>query len=313
MKVSMKGGMKSSVTPRSINHNRRPQREDSISEVIRFMQELVRFKQSQPARLLAQVMHQKGIGVEVEESADGAALHVLDAAQFDAARALLDEFLANPTAPHFQQSAWQTSEPVALGAQRSILSGGWWSSMGPMVKVVLVACVALFVGQYFSGDMLFEALRFPSSMADLSTQPWRLFTPALLHAGAVHIIFNVLWWTDLGRIIERFQSSWQLLWLTLATGAASNVAQFYATGPYFVGLSGVVYGLLGYLWLYGKTNPGAGYGLRKEVVMLMVGWLFICMTGLVGNIANTAHVVGLLTGCAIGAATGLSRRGRGGE
>jgi GlpG protein len=272
------------------------------------MQELVRFKQAQPAYLLVQVMAQQGIRAEVEERTDGAILKVLEAEQLDEARTVLDDFLANPGAPRFQQSAWQVSEPVALGAQPGMFTGTWWRSIGPVVKVVFVVCALVFASQWFVGGLFYDALSFPSSLTDLSTQPWRLFTPALMHMTALHIIFNLLWWTDLGRIVERFQSSWQLLWLTLATAAASNLAQFYVSGPGFGGLSGVVYGLLGYLWLYGKTNPAAGYGLRKEVVILMVAWLFICMTGFVGNIANTAHVVGLLSGCVIGAATGLMRR-----
>lgn len=272
------------------------------------MQELVRFKHAQPAHLLVQVMAQQGIRADVEETVDGAILRVENAAQFDLARAVVDDFLANPAAPRFQQSAWQVSEPVALGASPRIFTGDWWRSIGPVVKVVFVACAVVFLSQWFVGGLFYNALSFPRSLPELSAQPWRLFTPALMHLTVLHIIFNLLWWVDLGRIVERFQSSWQLLWLTLATAAASNLAQFYASGPGFGGLSGVVYGLLGYLWLYGKTNPEAGYGLRKEVVILMVAWLFICMTGYVGNIANTAHVVGLLSGCAIGAATGLLRR-----
>lgn len=272
------------------------------------MQELVRFKQAQPAHLLVQVMAQQGIRAEVEETTDGAILRVVNADQFDQAQSVLDDFLANPAAPRFQQSAWQVSEPVALGAQPGMFTGTGWRSTGPVVKVVLVLCALVFASQWFVGELFYDALRFPSSLADLSAQPWRLFTPALMHLTALHIIFNLLWWTDLGRIVERFQSSWQLLWLTLAIAAASNLAQFSVSGPRFGGLSGVVYGLLGYLWLYGKTNPAAGYGLRKEVVILMVAWLFICMTGFVGNIANTAHVVGLFSGCVIGAATGLMRR-----
>jgi GlpG protein len=126
----------------------------------------------------------------------------------------------------------------------------------------------------------------------------------------LHIIFNLLWWSDLGRLIERFQSSFQLIWITLLVAAVSNLAQFMDTGPRFGGLSGVVYGLLGYLWLYGKTNPAAGYQLRREIVILMLVWLVICYVGLADIVANAAHVSGLITGAALGAGIGLYRRAR---
>jgi len=35
---------------------------------------------------------------------------------------------------------------------------------------------------------------------------------------------------------------------------------------------------------------------------MMLFWLLICFTGRVGNIANAAHVVGLLAGIALGLA-----------
>jgi GlpG protein len=33
--------------------------------------------------------------------------------------------------------------------------------------------------------------------------------------------------------------------------------------------------------------------LPKRDIVLMVGWYFLCLTGLMGNIANVAHGVGL--------------------
>ena len=34
--------------------------------------------------------------------------------------------------------------------------------------------------------------------------------------------------------------------------------------------------------------------------MIMIAWLFICMTGLVGPVANAAHVGGLVAGATLG-------------
>ncbi|MBA3981770.1 MAG: rhomboid family intramembrane serine protease, partial [Alcanivorax sp.] len=158
------------------------------------------------------------------------------------------------------------------------------------------------------GPTVYRYLMFPDSLAMLAQAPWRAVTPMLLHFGLLHLAFNLLWWMELGRIIERFQSGPQLVGVTLVTAVVSAVAQFLASGPAFGGLSGVVYGLLGYLWIYGKVNPRAGYGLRREIVLFMLAWLVICYVGLAGIVANEAHLFGLLSGCALGAATGWYRR-----
>lgn len=273
------------------------------------MIELARFRQEQPARLMERTLTEQSIAAAVQHEGDAVVLYVLQAEQFQAAKMLLDGFLANPLAPRFQSSAWAVSEPVALGdGQPPLLTGNWWHSRGPLVKLVFVASIAIFLSPYLLGSRVYEALMFPAELSVLGEQPWRLLTPALLHWGPLHIIFNLLWWLDLGRVIERYQSGRQLLLISVLTAAASNLAQFFASGPAFGGLSGVVYGLLGYLWLYGKVNPTAGYGPRREVVLFMLAWLVVCMTGLVGNVANAAHVVGLLSGCVLGALTGLLRR-----
>ena len=273
------------------------------------MIELARFRDPHPARLLQQVLAAEGIAAQVRTLNDEALLLIEQPEQFAQARSLLDAFLADPNAARFQHHAWQMSEPLASnGAAPPMFTGQWWRTLGPVVKVVFVACVAIFLTPWFIGPQVYDALMFAPSLSALASEPWRLFGPALLHLSVLHIVFNMLWWLDLGRVIERFQSSFQLLWVTLASAAISNVAQFLDTGPNFGGLSGVVYALLGYLWLYGKVNPAAGYGLRREIVIMMLAWLVICMTGLVGPVANTAHVAGLLSGCLFGALTGWWRR-----
>ncbi len=146
-------------------------------------------------------------------------------------------------------------------------------------------------------------------------QWWRLVTPMLLHFGILHIAMNGMWYWELGRRIERLQGGINLLGLTLLFSLVSNYAQYYWSGPsLFGGLSGVLYGLLGHCWIYQWLAPNPVYRLPRGVLVMMLVWLLVCMSGLVsmigfGQIANAAHLGGLLIGCLTGLLGGaLARR-----
>lgn len=165
-----------------------------------------------------------------------------------------------------------------------------------------------------------EYLWFAPLSETLSGQWWRLFSPILLHfwipgMGPLHLVFNALWYWELGRRIERYQGGRVLLPLTLAFGLASNLAQYVYGGPgLFGGLSGVLYGLLGYCWLYQWLAPNPAFRLPRGVLAMMLGWLLLCLTGVFSlggvAVANAAHVGGLLAGCAGGLLGGALARWR---
>ena len=127
-------------------------------------------------------------------------------------------------------------------------------------------------------------------------QIWRLFTPMFIHFGIIHLLFNMLWLRNLGTMIEKRQNTWILVLLVLVIAAASNLGQYAVSGPRFGGMSGVVYGLLGYIWIRGKFDPFSGLFLHRQTVVMMIVWFFLCLSGVIGNIANTAHGVGLVLG-----------------
>ncbi|WP_307942190.1 rhomboid family intramembrane serine protease [Pseudomonas mosselii] len=146
-------------------------------------------------------------------------------------------------------------------------------------------------------------------------QLWRLVSPMLLHFGVLHLAMNGLWYWELGKRIELRQGPWMLLGLTLLFSLVSNLAQHFTSGPsLFGGLSGVPYGLLGHVWLYQWLAPNPQFNLPKGVLVMMLIWLVICLSGVVGQlgfgqIANAAHVGGLLIGCLTGLLGGaLARR-----
>jgi GlpG protein len=78
------------------------------------------------------------------------------------------------------------------------------------------------------------------------------------------------------------------------------------TGNYlFGGLSGAVYGLLGYCFILDLDNRGQRYDLPHALYILMFFWLLIGFTGLLkvfgfGDVANMAHLVGMIAGFFLG-------------
>jgi GlpG protein len=129
-----------------------------------------------------------------------------------------------------------------------------------------------------------------------------------VHFGAIHLLFNMFWVYDLGGMIEARQGTGRLLLLVLTAAVLSNLGQYIMSGPLFGGMSGVVYALFGYVWMKSRYEASADLYVQPQTVLIMIGWLFLCMTGRVGPIANTAHGVGLAVGVAVGVAPYLWRR-----
>ena len=134
----------------------------------------------------------------------------------------------------------------------------------------------------------------------------RLITPIFLHFGLMHLAFNSIWLAMLGSTIEQQQGSIHLLLLVVACGAVSNMVQFNWSGSmYFGGMSGVIYALLGYLWVRHKLRPASYAPLPNGIMLFMVGWLLFCMTGVLElalgiAVANAAHLSGLISGLVLG-------------
>lgn len=134
-----------------------------------------------------------------------------------------------------------------------------------------------------------------------SGEVWRFITPIFLHFNFLHIFFNMSWLRTLGGAIEFNRGTRRFFFLVFVIAIISNLAQLYWSGPRFGGMSGVVYGLIGYAWMKGRTQPWLGIGLTSDQVVYSVLFLLLCMGGAFGPIANAAHVAGFVVGIVIGA------------
>ncbi|MDH3690538.1 MAG: rhomboid family intramembrane serine protease [Gammaproteobacteria bacterium] len=133
-----------------------------------------------------------------------------------------------------------------------------------------------------------------------SGQVWRLLTPIFIHFGPLHLALDMLALWILGSALERAKGPTLMGLLVVVTGIISNLAEFIFSAPNFGGMSGVLYGLVGYIWMQGQFNPRFGIYLPKPVLIMLLGWYVLCWTGLIGPIANIAHTAGLAVGVAWG-------------
>lgn len=188
----------------------------------------------------------------------------------------------------------------------------------PLTTYALVALCVL-VALYTRFGEHFDALRpllitnfLHAGLPEVAAgQVWRLLTPVLIHFGILHVMLNMLWLWQLGGAIEFSRGPLVLVVLVVVTGVVSNLAEFHATGPLFGGMSGVIFALLGYLWMQGRFNPAFSVRLNPSLVTMVMVWFVVCWSGLLElagiHIANYAHTAGLACGALIGLVAAKTR------
>lgn len=196
---------------------------------------------------------------------------------------------------------------VKLGFRKPIELDQEWVKIktlprGETTYIILIACIVLFALSYTDmgkrlQDVLFMGSPETGFMYEIMHgQIWRLITPIFIHLSILHILFNMLWFKDLGYLIEFKFGKKDLITLIGISGVLSNLLQYCISGPQFGGMSGVLYAMLGYVWVYKKIHDEFDYALPGRDITMMVGWLLLCLTGLLGPIANGAHAGGLFIG-----------------
>jgi GlpG protein len=287
------------------------------------------------ARTFADFLYVQGIENHLEfQKEEGWAVWVNDEDKVGDASGLLETFRQHPADPKYraaEKSAAQSRVKAEKGDaayrkkvhdRRQLFRPLTAYGFGPLTFVLIVISVvvaiysnlgdakerimSLFITDY---EVTGHLLRWNPTLPELRHgQIWRLFTPIFIHFGPLHILFNMLWLRDLGSMIESRQSTWRLALLVLVIAPCSNLAQFYYGGPDFGGMSGVLYGLLGYIWMRGKFDPASGLYLHPYTIIMMIIWFGACFTPLIPNAANACHAAGLAMGIAWGYLSSLRYR-----
>lgn len=296
------------------------------------MRMLHAFSSPEEAQVLRDALFAEHVEASVRDAADGGAtLWVHDDDDVEHAKGVLAIFLENPNDPRFDQA-----RKVAQGRRREIKAAEKQSrhkemrardmvergqNHRPATQFFIGVAVLLFMADalgnriepiqgyfylvdpdefvrrvFYAGDSRWAVLL--DTM--LRGEVWRLVASSFLHAGLFHILFNGMWTWQLGRVIEGAVGSVRFAAMFLFFAVAGELTEYAMTSPFSVGLSGVVYGLFGYIWLRGRYDPTFPARMPRNTVMWMMGWYILCWTGMIGPIANWAHTGGLVAGALLG-------------
>ncbi len=283
---------------------------------------------------LADFLLIQGIRIKVEPGANGFAIWAIDEDRVPQARGEVQRFLQNPDDARYLAAGREArrvrDELIRKEKERSknvVNVGKRWSVPPgrPVTIVLIVLCCLVGIANDFGergfdpdtkmpkDDPVTRTLQIASINQNGMYRPvfrpgsdifrgqiWRLITPIFLHMGPMHLLMNMLALHSLGSLIEIRRGSWRLALMVLLIALVSNLAQYLFVGPSFGGISGVAFGLFGYVWMKSSFDPTAGMYVPQSSVVYMIGFLVLCTTGVVGPIANYAHFGGLIMGMILG-------------
>lgn len=269
-------------------------------------QPLVKVTQHNIALLFCDYLKTQQIQTQIEKSADGYVI-CCQSDKYDFAQQEFEEFIHQPNQAKYQQAAWKNGDVTEVNSSFPTLMSSFKSQFlshaGIVTLLVFCVCWLVFIASNLGwGNAVFQHLHFyPQLSLDAVLQaPHRLLGPAFFHFSWLHVVFNTMWWWQLGGSIEQVIGKFSLFTVLIVSALVSNVGQFMVDGPNFGGLSGVVYALVGYVWWMGWLMPEKGLSLSKPIIGFMLFWLLLGYTSLMPiNVANTAHLLGLVSGCTL--------------
>ncbi|MDX7998667.1 rhomboid family intramembrane serine protease GlpG [Xenorhabdus sp. Reich] len=212
-----------------------------------------------------------------------------------------NHFSRDPLNERYQAASWQTGKSVSPFQYRNNLNWGTLKSQsGPLTISVAALCILVYLWIQIAGipDVM-NWLAWPASNQYLEV--WRWVSHALLHFSLTHILFNLTLWWYLGSQVERKMGAGKLFEITIVSAVFSGWSQSLFSGSHFGGLSGVIFALIGYIWLTGELSPKRGIGVPRGLIAFSVIWLLVGYFELFSlNIGNAAHASGLIIGLLMG-------------
>jgi membrane associated rhomboid family serine protease len=168
----------------------------------------------------------------------------------------------------------------------------------------LVLTVAYLYPNLLSGNLWMQLVDFDFREAE-GASPRSLLTNIFIHGSWLHLLFDMIWLVQIGRILEGTLSP--LIYLAFIVGAAAigSACQVLISGSTGIGMSGVVYAMFALMWAGRGVYPAWGAIATRDNLRLFIGWGLFCLVAtyipaLHFGIANGAHGGGFLFGLCIG-------------
>lgn len=280
-----------------------------------------------------------GIEARSDPEEDGSAtLWVYDETELERTQSELERFSADPAAARYDGSA-SSAKRLREDAEKAVAEdekrfidvrkrwrGGFTRGSRPVTYALVALSVAVALSSQFGQDRasIIEKLFIASYRTEggyiyywpgLSQirrgEVWRLVTPIFIHFDLMHLVFNMMWLLYFGPQIEDRKRWFRYLLLILVIAIPSNLAQYLFGAPNFGGMSGVVYGVFGYVWMKTRYEPDSGMFVPQPIVWFQLLFLALGFSGILnvlGPTANWCHLGGLVMGCLFGARRYLIRR-----
>ena len=147
-----------------------------------------------------------------------------------------------------------------------------------------------------------ELVRWGSNVSSLTLhgQPWRLVTSLFVHGGFTHLLLNMASLWLLGLLLEARTGGGRLLAAYLASGLGACLATlwYHADGINSTGASGAIFGLYGVMLVLLLSKKIVLDKYDRRAMLGLVGYLILSnlLSGITGNVDNSAHLGGLAVG-----------------
>lgn len=221
--------------------------------------------------------------------------------QFDQVQQELKIFMQDPLNSRYQNASWKTGNIDKKFDYQNYLTFNYFKKQsGPLTIIIFFLSIFIYICMLiFSNYKVMNYLSWPLSTQYIEI--WRIFTPSLLHFSLMHILFNLMWWWHLAGHIERLFGTSKLFSISIISSLFTNFGQSFFSGSAFGGLSGLIFSLIGYVWITSKHYPSKNIFVSNGLIIFSVLWLFIGYFDIFGiKIANTAHTIGLIIGLLMG-------------